>query len=679
VDVITTSLAYIDEGGDGSNPNKYYRDGTSIVAKKVNAAKNAGVFVTAAVGNQGESHWMGNYSASSVSPPSIGFGELTGYQSVMNFRPSASGVQKACLPVTDIGHIYLATWNAWPSTNQDYDLFLYDSAMTFQWDLSDDFQDGVGLDNPIEIIFPTGPFAPDSACVVIASYSSTQNHLFHIDVEFNEVQDPYRVRAGSLDTPADATGALAVGAINHSTDVLEPFSSSGPSDDGRSKPEICGPDNTFSHQSILNPFFGTSASTPHVAGMASLLLKNNTSLSPDQLTNELINNARFNPIYSMNNLCGSNSGALFLPHIDSDNDGIRNNLDNCPLISNADQTDSDGDGIGNACELLDVLVNGTISDIITGPEVVEVLVRDSDISNTTEAKGEPDVTVNGKIIRMIQGINGYWHGYFADHNSALIADSQVTSNGTGNDFGVFCGPISNSNNLIGEGISSVEINDSLGISIEDPGDVTGETNGSNPPESLAAINCTSTPNNSNSTDFMSVINDEIEINPIIPGNGNGTGQIGIDSDYWPFIQLYNFSEFGDIHIQYNKGGGAQTFNMTFQSSSDVDDDGIPNNSDNCPLDSNSNQSDEDNDGIGDVCDSTPYPNCSPPQSGDWTVLSSCILENSFIAPASIIVQNNVVLQIPNTVTLTISSGENITIKAGGGVLIKNGGSLLVVS
>jgi subtilisin family serine protease len=679
VDIITTSLAYIDEGGDGSNPNDYYRDGTSIVAKKVNTAKNAGIFVTAAVGNQGESHWKGTYSASSVSPSSIGFGELSFHESVMNFRPSESGVQKACLPVTDVGDVYLASWNAWPSTNQDYDLYLYDHTMTDIWDGSEAIQDGIGIDNPIEIVPPAGPFDPESACLVLASWSSSQNHFFHINVELNEVQAPYRVREGSLDTPADASGALAVGAINWATDILEPFSSSGPSDDGRNKPGICGFDNTFSHQSGLNPFFGTSAATPHVAGMASLLLQNNTSLSPDQLKNELINNARFNSNYSVNNLCGFNSGALLLPNLDSDGDGVRNSIDNCPFVSNADQTDSDNDGIGNACEILDVFVNGTISDMITGSEVVKVVVKDSDISNTTEAKGEPDVTVNGKIIRMIQGIDGYWYGYFADHDSALIADSQVTTNGTGNDFGVFCGPGSNSNNLIGEGVSIVSISDSLGISIEDPDDVTGETNGSDPPESLAAINCNPTPNNSNSTDFMAVVDDEIESNPIIPGNGNGTGQIGIDSDYWPFIQLYSFSEFGEVHVQYNKGGGAQTFSMTFQSSFDVDEDGIPNNSDNCPLDANSNQSDSDNDGIGDVCDSAPYPNCSPPQSNDWMISSSCALASSFVAPSSVIVQNNSVLLIPNSITLTIPSGENITIKPGSGVLIKNGGTLKVLS
>jgi hypothetical protein len=35
---------------------------------------------------------------------------------------------------------------------------------------------------------------------------------------------------------------------------------------------------------------------------------------------------------------------------DSDSDGVPNNSDNCPATSNPDQVDSDGDGIGDACE-----------------------------------------------------------------------------------------------------------------------------------------------------------------------------------------------------------------------------------------------------------------------------------------------------------------------------------------
>ena len=35
---------------------------------------------------------------------------------------------------------------------------------------------------------------------------------------------------------------------------------------------------------------------------------------------------------------------------DDDGDGVEDSLDNCPLTANADQLDTDGDGIGDVCD-----------------------------------------------------------------------------------------------------------------------------------------------------------------------------------------------------------------------------------------------------------------------------------------------------------------------------------------
>jgi serine protease AprX len=93
--------------------------------------------------------------------------------------------------------------------------------------------------------------------------------------------------SGTMDVPADADSILSVGAVDL-TGRLAGFSSTGPTNDGRTKPDLVadgvgdyvatvpGPD-TYDYES------GTSFSTPMVAGIASLILSVRPDYTPMQV------------------------------------------------------------------------------------------------------------------------------------------------------------------------------------------------------------------------------------------------------------------------------------------------------------------------------------------------------------------------------------------------------------
>src|SRR5262249_11661730 len=110
-------------------------------------------------------------------------------------------------------------------------------------------------------------------------------------------------RAGSLQTPtatptigdpAPAPGSRAAGAICYENNGLEPFSSQGPTIDGRMKPELTAPDGVSgvtygaaSHCVLAHDvtgFLGTSAAAPVTAAAAALVKQRYPSYTADQRT-----------------------------------------------------------------------------------------------------------------------------------------------------------------------------------------------------------------------------------------------------------------------------------------------------------------------------------------------------------------------------------------------------------
>ncbi len=93
----------------------------------------------------------------------------------------------------------------------------------------------------------------------------------------------------SIPTPGDARGSFTVGARDWQGDTAADYSSQGPTEDGRLKPDVVAPASTAVWPGIA--MVGTSASAPHAAGAAALLMQRDRAAGqpsdPDTIAREL--------------------------------------------------------------------------------------------------------------------------------------------------------------------------------------------------------------------------------------------------------------------------------------------------------------------------------------------------------------------------------------------------------
>ncbi|KAF6247903.1 hypothetical protein C6990_00130 [Nitrosopumilus sp. b3] len=211
--------------------------------------------------------------------------------------------------------------------------------------------------------------------------------------------------------------------------------------------------------------------------------------------------------------------------------------------------------------------NSQFDNYMSGPQVIEVVIIDSDINDTDEAKGEPDVTINGKKLRMIQAVDGNWYGYFADRKQASIADSTVTGvSGQGLDFGTFC-----NNSDTTDGYIGFDIGETVGIAIPASGAAGFGQNGTATGGAIT-VACTAAGPGLGGNGTNNVVREAKDPNTSL--TGDAIGQIGLGAGtettaqltgLWPFIQLYQLNPTGNVVVQYNKGGGVQSTTLTFDS------------------------------------------------------------------------------------------------------------------
>ncbi len=245
VDIITCSIGWYNTGpGDGSGPIDQIAGG---------AAYHDIIWVTPA-GNNADTHWEGSYS----DPDS---------NDIHNFDSTDEG-NTFWADTGDIIDINLS-WNDWPMSDQDYDLYLV------QGSTGDVIEESAWEQSPA---YPDAPWESIENCVIPASgdyyirienYDAAGDAYFELYTYSNQLE--YLVPESSLVCPADAIGVMTIGATYVGDDSLEDYSSQGPTNDGRIKPDIVAPDGVSTTTYHPGHFFGTSAATPHAAGAAALV------------------------------------------------------------------------------------------------------------------------------------------------------------------------------------------------------------------------------------------------------------------------------------------------------------------------------------------------------------------------------------------------------------------------
>ena len=208
--------------------------------------------------------------------------------------------------------------------------------------------------------------------------------------------------------------------------------------------------------------------------------------------------------------------------------------------------------------------NPLFDNQFAGSMVVEVVIQDPLISDTDEGKGEPNVSINGAELRMVQATDGAWYAYFANKEKAQIADGISFNGGSGTagqglDFGEFC-DADTTDAVLGTSFSDTE-----GIAIPRTG-LTDSTNGEAPFSECSG--------NFTSTLINNVVRNPKTINQNVPE----PGQIGLNPLAWPVIQLFSFTD--EVEIHYNRAGNTEKVSLDYDEieniSIDLDRDNYPN-------------------------------------------------------------------------------------------------------
>lgn len=244
-------------------------DGSAPLDRLIDRQTARGSTWVVAAGNQALTHWRGSI----VDANHDGWVDLgqRGQGDLLVFEVTQPGKVSIVL-----------NWTPWDGHAADLDAFLYSVNTAGRAEMLAQ-ADGVqpsGEVRPVETLQRT--LQPGYYLLGIRATRLEHQGVVNVFVSGAARLSP-DVATGSVGSPGTAAAALTVGMADGRASAR--FSSRGPTEDGRAKPEILAPP-------ISHDFVGTSAAAPFVAGLAALLGASHAGLEGQGLAKALRHSTR---------------------------------------------------------------------------------------------------------------------------------------------------------------------------------------------------------------------------------------------------------------------------------------------------------------------------------------------------------------------------------------------------